>query len=312
MFKPNEILHFDVDEAISPYLTTGKKTDQPINPETAAGISGKEAVKVITFKSQSEITRGVLQEFPGLKLLVARTVGTNNVDPEACKEKGVSVYRIPDYGSQTVAEHALALLLSGARNITQADRFVRSGVWDYRKFQGITLHGKTGGVIGTGRIGLSFIRLVKAFGVKVLAYDMVRNQDAAAQLGFEYVTLPELLKNSQFISIHVPLLPQTKHLIAEQEMRLIPDNSILVNTSRGAVIDTDALVRYAKKFRAICLDVVEGEEKFSAGHPILSLPNLVVTPHIGFFTDESVRNIARITNENIDNFQKGIDNNRVI
>ena len=192
--------------------------------------------------------------------------------------------------------------MAGARNIVQANQEVHQGRFNYENFLGTSFKGKTLGIIGTGKIGLELIRLVKNFGLRVICYDVIKNEKANKELGFTYVALEYLLKNSDFISIHVPLFPSTVHLIGEREIKLMKNNIVLVNTSRGEIIDTKSLVKNIKKFKAVCLDVVEGEKSFSKKHILLKHENIIITPHIGFYTDDSIKEIARQTENYIEEF----------
>lgn len=308
--KNNSLIHFDVDEHIQKYLP---KNSVPYSiSNTALKKLKKENINYFSCKSQSNITDGILALLPNLKLIITRTAGTNHIDLNRCKKKNIAVYNIVDYGAFNIAEHALALLMSGARNIVSANDSARKGKFSYKSFLGTAIKGKTTGVIGTGRIGLEFIRLMKSMGTTVYAYDVYKNEKTQKELDFSYVTLLNLLKKSDFISIHVPLLPETKHLLSDKEFSIIKPGTILVNTARGEIIDTKALIKYSHKFKAICLDVLEEEGSFSKKNPLLKLKNVIMTPHIAFFSDESIKTIATETIKNIERFEKGENTNRVI
>ncbi len=293
-------VHFDVDENIKKYLK-GILFSFSLNSPNLPKIPNKPKISVVSIKSQSTIDKRVLNQLPNLKLIVTRTVGTDHVDFEECKKRGIMVKNIPDYGATNIAEHALALLLAGARNIINSNSCVHQGNFNYEPFIGVALKGKTLGVIGTGKIGLELIKLAKAFGLNILAYDVFQNEKAAKELNFPYVTLDKLLTGSDFISLHVPLLPTTFHLIGERQIKKMKEGAILVNTSRGGILDTKALLKNIKKFRAVGLDVLEGEKKFSKKNPLLKYKNIIITPHIAFYTDESIRKIAQETEALIKN-----------
>lgn len=297
------IVHFGVDEVLNKYLV-GKRFPFHLSYDTLPKIRDKETIEIITIKSQSIINKEILRYFPGLKLIITRTIGTDHIDLKTCQDRKVEVRNI-DYGVTSIAEHSMALLLAGSRNVIKANNDVHKGKFSYEDFLGVGLKGKTLGVIGTGKIGLAFIRLAKAFDLKIIAFDVVKNEKAARELSFKYIPLENLLTRSDFISIHVSLLPETKHMIGEKEIKHMKNEIILVNTSRGAVIDTKALVKYIKKFKAVCLDVLEDELNFSKSHPLLKYDNVIITPHIAFYTDLSVIEIARQTNMRIDNYLKG-------
>ena len=306
------ILHVDVDKNLIPLLSAGRTRSFTLRPGTVQRISKKQSVSCITCKSQSILTAEVLASFPSLKLIVARTVGTDNIDLKYCKAHGIAVYHIPNYGSQVVAEHALALTLAGARHIVQANREVHTGKFSYEPFFGMAIGGKTVGVVGTGKIGRAFIKLISAFGVKILAYDVFKNQKVAGDLGFQYLSLPKLLKSADIVSIHVPLLAKTKHLIGAKEFEIMKEGSILVNTSRGAIIDTNALLSRISKFWAVCMDVVEDEDKFTKYNPLVGYKNVIITPHVGFYTDQSIKRIVQETERCIMNYIKGTQEGKIV
>jgi len=287
------ILHLDLDDNLRQLFPAVKR---PPN----------NRVECITCKSQSVLSASAIKKFPRLTLIVARTVGVDNIDLNYCKAHNIAVYHTSDYGSQVVAEHALALTLAGARHIVQADREVHSGKFSYERFLGMAIGGKTIGVVGTGRIGSAFIKLLSPFGVHILAYDLVKN------IRVSYVSLRELLEKSDIVSIHVPLLPATKHLIGENEIQYMKQGSILVNTSRGAIIDTNSLIKNIQKFHAVCLDVVENEDKFTKQNPLLRYENVIITPHIGFYTDQSIKRIVKETERCIINYVRGNQKGRMV
>jgi lactate dehydrogenase-like 2-hydroxyacid dehydrogenase len=301
-FKKNMIYHFDVDEQIKPYLTKGELFPNPVSPETLSRIPKKEKVEIMTCKSQSHVTSEVIDAFPNLKMVIARTAGVDFIDTEACKAKGIIFHNIPDYGNYNIAEHALALVLAGARHIVNANTEIHTGLFSYKNFLGKAIRGKTVGVIGTGRIGLAFIQLIRVFDVKILAFDIFQNMNAQKEYGFAYVPLKKLLQDSDIISIHVPLLPDTHHLLNDEKIKLIKFGAILVNTSRGAIINTTALIKNISKFQAVCLDVLEDEQKFSKDNPLLTFSNVIITPHIAFYTDDSVKRIGDETIKYITNY----------
>lgn len=295
------IIHFDVDETLKKYL---KETclSFPLSLKNLKKISSRKSLEIISITSSTTIDKDILKHFPNLKLIITRSVGLDHIDLKTCKKRRVLVYNIPDYGPYNIAEYAIALLLTGARNIIQAVKSVHQGKFSYKKFLGVSLKEKTLGVIGTGKIGIEFIKLAKAFGVKILAYDINKNDKRVKELGFNYVNLNKLLAASDFISLHVPLSAETKHLIREKEIKLMKKGVVLVNTSRGAIIDTQALIKNIKKFKAVCLDVLENENEFSKSHELLQYNNVIITPHMAFYTDASVKKIANETEKLILNF----------
>ena len=296
-----KIVHFDVDTEIQKYLG-GDLSSFSLSVKSLKRLKNADKIEIITIKSQSVISEIILNRLLNLKLIITRTVGVDHIDIAACKKRKIIVKNIPDYGAYNIAEHALALLMVGARSIVQANDEIHNGKFNYRNFIGVSFKNKTLGVIGSGKIGLELIKLVQSFGLNIICYDVVKNEKASKEFNFKYVELNYLLKNSDFISIHVPLFKSTFHLIGEKEISLIKKDVILANTSRGEIIDTKALIKQIKKFKAVCLDVVEAEKSFNKKHPLLKYKNVIITPHIGFYTDESVSTIASITKKYISDY----------
>jgi D-lactate dehydrogenase len=253
----------------------------------------------------------------GVRLLALRSAGFNHVDLPAAKTLGLTVARVPEYSPRAVAEHTAAIVLSLNRKIHRAYARVREGNFALEGLLGFDLHGRTVGVIGTGRIGIAFIRIMRGFGCTVVAHDPYPNPEAEA-LGARYVTLPELLSASDIVSLHCPLTPDTRHLIDAKAVDAMKDGVMLVNTSRGAVIDTRAVIRGLKsgKIGNLGLDVYEEEEglffenlsdqviKDDVFARLLTFPNVLITGHQAFFTVEALTAIAEITIGNITEFEK--------
>ena len=289
------VAHFDVDNFLESRLTSGEIFPFCLSIENLHKISNKDKIEIITIKSSSKIDKKLLNQFPNLKLIITRTVGTDHIDLKACQEKKIKIMSLPDYGSEVIAEHAMALLLAGCRQIIKANKAIHLGKFSYCDFLGISLSGKTLGVIGVGKIGLAFIKMAKGFNLKILAFDVVKNIKATKDLGFSYVSFDELIKQSDIISLHLPLSSETHYLINKNVIDKMKDNVILINTARGGVIDTQALVNSIKKFRFIGLDVLEDEKNFGKFNPLLKFDNILITPHLAFYTDESLKNIASQT-----------------
>ncbi|MDQ1702430.1 MAG: D-lactate dehydrogenase [Frankiaceae bacterium] len=249
----------------------------------------------------------------GTRLIALRATGFNNVDVEAARGAGMTVTRVPSYSPYAVAEHALTLILSLNRHIPRAYQRVRDGNFSLTGLLGFDLHGKTIAVIGTGRIGAVMVRLLSGFGCDVLAYDVHRNPACEAD-GATYVELPELLRRADVISLHCPLVPETRHLIDGAAIDVMKQGVVLVNTSRGALVDTQAAIDGLKSghIGALGLDVYEeeaslffedlsdtviGDDTFSR---LLTFPNVLITGHQAFFTREALDEIARTTIATLD------------
>ncbi len=262
-----------------------------------------------------EIITGLKEN--GVKQIALRCAGFNNVDIEAAQKHGISVVRVPAYSPYAVAEHTLGLILSLNRKFHKAYTRVRDGNFALDGLLGFDLHGKTVGVIGTGKIGEIFINLVKGFGCKVIAYDKFPNEKLKAA-GIEYVDLQEIYKHSDVISLHCPLTFETFHMINEYAIASMKTGVMIINTSRGPLIDTDAVIVGLKKGKVgyLGLDVYEEEEElFFEDHSetviqddkfvrLQTFPNVLITAHQAFFTKEAILNIAETTFENINMFFK--------
>jgi D-lactate dehydrogenase len=271
----------------------------------------KEADVLLTRDQFGPITAEIMKGCPKLKLIVTRSAGYDHIDLEAAKARGIVVCNVPDYGAHMIAEHAFGLMLAVARNICRGnERYRQIKHFDDTGLMGVELYNKTLGVIGAGRIGQHAIRIGKGFGMKVMAFDVVQNQNLAAEMGFEYVSLNELLAGSNFISIHVALLESTKHLINSDTLARIKPGAILVNTSRGGVVDTAALkdALAAGRLGGAGLDVLEDERSL---YHDFGDANVVVTPHLGWYTKEARDRIMQITLDNVKAWLQGNPINRV-
>lgn len=252
----------------------------------------------------------------GVKLILMRCAGFNNVDIDKAKECGIKVLRVPGYSPEAVAEHAMALALAANRRIHKAYVRVRENDFSLGGMLGFNFYQKTAGIVGTGKIGAAMARICHGFGMKVIAYDLYQNPS----LDFvTYVSLDELLAQSDLISLHCPLMDETYHLINKETIQKMKDGVILVNTSRGGLVKTDDLIEgiRARKFFAVGLDVYEEEKKnvfedrsddimeSSVTARLLSFPNVVITSHQGFFTQEALEAISETTLNNAVAFEKG-------
>lgn len=254
----------------------------------------------------------------GVKLIALRSAGYNHVDYAYALQKGISVCRVPAYSPHAVAEHTVALILSLNRKIPRAHNRIKEGDFSLTGLMGFDLYQKTIGIIGTGQIGSVFAKIMNGFGCNILAYDIEKNK-YCLKLGVHYVSLSELLKNSHIISLHCPLNPKTKHIINDQTLALMPPGAMLINTGRGQLIQTKAVIDAlkSKKLGYLGIDVYEEEENlFFDDHSddiinddlfcrLQTFPNVLITGHQGFFTQEAIHNIAKITLENISNFESG-------
>ena len=254
----------------------------------------------------------------GVKIVALRCAGFNNVDLAAAKEMGVSVVRVPAYSPYAVAEHALALMMALNRKTHRAFNRVREGNFALHGLLGFDMHGKTVGIVGTGRIGAVLANIMHGLGCRVLAEDSWQNPECL-QIGVQYVDLPTLLRESDIISLHCPLTPETKHLINPQSIALMKPGVMLINTGRGALVDTRAVIAGLKSrhIGTLGLDVYEQEEGVffedlsfeiiddDLLERLLTFPNVMITSHQGYFTREALSAIAETTLENISQLERG-------
>jgi len=252
----------------------------------------------------------------GVRLLALRCAGFNNVDLTAAQRLGLAVGRVPAYSPEAVAEHAVALILALARQTHRAFVRVREGNFSLEGLLGMDLHDKTVGLLGTGKIGLALARIMAGFGCRLLAHDPFPNAAAAERLGMAYVPLPELLAQSDIVSLHFPLTPETQRLINATTLAQMKRGAMLINTSRGAILDTPAVIEALKSGQLghLGLDVYEEEADLfyedlsdtvlqdDVFARLLTFPNVLVTGHQGFFTTGAMRSIAGTTLANLDHF----------
>ena len=284
-----------------------------LNRDTAALAAGFDAVCVFVNDTVDAVVVDKLCQL-GVKAIVLRCAGFNNVDIKACEGK-LRVFRVPAYSPHAVAEHAMALLLTINRRTHKAYIRTRDFNFSLQGLAGFDLYGKTVGIVGTGKIGRVFADICKGFGMKILAYDKFPNPDA----GLDYVDLPELFAQADIISLHCPLTEETHHLINSDTIPMMKKGVTIINTSRGALVDTEALINgiKEKKVGAACLDVYEEEGDFFyedfSGHIVqddklvrlIAMPNVIVTSHQAFLTSEALDNIAATTVNNLTRFFSG-------
>lgn len=254
----------------------------------------------------------------GIKFIALRCAGFNNVDLKAAKAKDIKVYRVPAYSPEAVAEHAVALILTLNRKTHKAYNRVREGNFSLEKLTGFNLFGKTIGVIGTGKIGIAFCKIMLGFGCKLIAYDIIQS-DYLKTLGVHYCSLDELLANADIVSLHCPLTTQTKHLINEGSINKMKQQVMLINTSRGGLLHTKDTITALKKGKIAYLgiDVYEQEQDLFFKDlseelildddisRLLTFPNVLVTAHQAFLTEEALTQIAQITLKNINDYVEG-------
>jgi D-lactate dehydrogenase len=295
---------------------------EALTSENADKVKDFDSVSVFVF---SEVFKEALEKLPNLKFITTRSTGFDHIDMKECEKRNIIGCNVPFYGDNTVAEHSFALLLTLTRkmhkaNMSQQKTFAIEGL------KGIDLNGKTFGVIGAGRIGLYAIKFARGFGMDVLAYDIIFNDFAREVLGYKYVSLEELLQNSDIISVYAPLNKYTYHMLNKENIRLVKRGAIFINTSRGGLIDTEALKDALDEgiISAAGLDVIEGEEFLieekmkpretltdeekrilQRNLEIIERENVIFTPHIAFNTQEAAQRILDTTITNIKAYLEG-------
>ncbi len=295
------------------------------SPLTEDLVSNIQESQVIVLFVNSKVSREIIDRLPNLKYIATMSTGFDHIDLEACKERNIVISNVPTYGEFTVAEHTFALILTISRKIFESQVKIKEGVFSPEGLTGFDLNGKTLGVIGTGNIGRNVIKIAKGFGMNVIAYNRSYNEALSQELGFTYKDLDSVLRESDIVTLHVPLTGETQHLINEDKFSIMKDGAIIINTSRGGVLDTTALLKAIenKKIQA-GIDVLEEEpllkeekqlltRKFNTeelqcvieGHMLAMNPNVVMTPHNAFNSREALRRIIDTTIENVHGFNSG-------
>jgi D-lactate dehydrogenase len=304
---------------------------EPLDQSNIPNFTG---VEIISTHTNSKINSTVIENLKSLKLICTRTTGFDHIDTKTAAGKNIPVCNVPAYGENTVAEFAFALLLALSRKVPEAHKQVtETGSFLQAELKGFDLKGKTIGVIGTGRIGMNAIKMAKGFQMNVVAYDPFPKTELADELGFRYVGFEELLGLSDIITLHAMLADSTRHMINEQSIYHIKRGAILINTARGGLVQTSALVKALEEgvISAAGLDVLEEEgdmqdemnllhnphpkleelQNVLSNNYLINHPRVIVTPHIAFNTAEAVERILDTTIENILSFANGQIKNRV-
>lgn len=306
--------------ALSQQPLTVHVMPEPLSDETQRLARGADVLSVFIY---STLTPNILRHLPRLRLIATRSTGFDHIDLATCRRRHVAVANVPSYGENTVAEHTFALILALSRNIHKAYVKTMRGDFSLEGLQGFDLKGKTLGVIGGGHIGLHVIKMAKGFGMEVLVFDVRRNVFLSEVLDFEYAPLETLLRHADIVSLHVPYMSSTHHLMNRKTFGLMKRGALFINTARGGLVETDALVWALDKglIGGAGLDVLEGEElvkeerqllskDFSKeklttalkNHILLHRENVVITPHIAFDSREALQRILETTVTNITSF----------
>lgn len=292
-----------------------------------------EGVECLCVFVTSHVGRDEFEKLPNVKLIATRSTGFDHIDVTVAKARGVAVVSVPIYGENTVAEFAFALLLTISRKMSASIARTKSGSFSSEGLEGFDIKGKTIGVVGTGSIGKNVMQIAKGFGMRVIAFDVRQDTESATRIGFEYVTLEVLLAQSDVISLHLPENEHTRHIINAEKIGMMKRGVCIVNTARGGLIDTEALVLALKdgQVGGAGLDVLSEEgniddemKLIGQSHPneeamktlllnhyLLEHPSVVITPHTAFNTKEAIQRILDVTVENILSFSSGTPKNIV-
>ena len=295
---------------------------QKLNPKKVDRFKDLEIISTFIY---SQVNDKVLEKMPKLKLVTTRSTGFDHIDLKSCAAHGLLVCNVPNYGENTVAEQTFALILTLSRKIIDSVERTRHGSFELEGLRGFDLKDKTLGVVGTGNIGKHVIRIGQGFGMKIIAFDVFKDEILAKEKNFPYVSMEELLKQSDIVTLHVPYNEHTHHLIDKKKIGLMKSSVVIINTSRGGIIDTDALVKAlkSKKIAGAGLDVLEGEcelmeerelvskdfpskcdmKTLVEDHILLCMPNVIVTPHNAFNTNEALMRILQSNIDSIDGFK---------
>jgi phosphoglycerate dehydrogenase-like enzyme len=275
-------------------------------PKTLDELKERVRTADIAIVGWTDLTEEIIDSAKKLKMVSIWATTCHYVNLEAAKERGIAVTHVPGYATEAVAEYVFALLLAAIRKVRSADEHVRRGGFDWRPFGGNELAGKTLGIIGTGSIGCRVAEIAKAFKMQILGFDKYPNMKRAEEIGMKYVDLYTLLKESDFITLHVTLTSETERMIGRKEMDNMKKGAVIINTSQGKVIDEKALIDSLKsgKLSYAGLDVFE-EEPPSKDNPLFKLDNTVLSPHIGFHTVEAAKRCTDICVDNVLKFVEG-------
>ena len=324
-----KIAFFETEDREKNYISSKLNKEEIsffLEPLDSENLEKAKDFNIISIFVYSKITKEVLAKLPNLKLIATRSTGFDHIDLLDAKEKKINVCNVPFYGENTVAEHTFALILDLSRKIYLSLERTKKGDFSLDGLRGFDLKGKTLGIVGMGHIGMHVARMAKGFEMNVISYDLKRDTQLPKKIGFEYVSFEDLLKNSDIITLHVPYNKNTHHLINSENISLIKKGSYLINTSRGGLIETTALLKALSEeiLAGVGLDVLEEEffikeeaqllsKEFSKiydlktalqNNILLRQDNVIITPHNAFNSQEAVQRILDTTVENIKSFLK--------
>jgi len=327
---PTKIAFFEIEPWEQTYITEHLDKNMEFaffpDPLTIDNVELADGFEVISTFIYSDISRDVIERLSGLRFIATRSTGFDHIDLNACRERAIEVSNVPSYGENTVAEHTFALILALSRKILPSAERTRRGNFDLTGLRGFDLKGKTIGVVGAGHIGQHVIRIARGFEMNILVFDVRRDELLAKNLGFNYADLEELLRASDVISLHAPYSPHTHHMINRKNIHSIKRGAVLINTSRGGLVETAALVEALREgiLSGVGLDVLEEEGLIKEERQLLSREfphellriafethlllfrnDVIITPHNAFNSIEAVQRITDTTISNINAFIEG-------
>ncbi len=325
-----EVQEWERDQLLKAF-PDAQLVEDKLTPDNASNFTNTEVASSFIY---SNFGKEVLEKMPSLKYVTTRSTGFDHIDMQTAREKGVTVSNVPEYGSKTVAEHTFALILTLSRriyeSINQAKRF---DFFDHRNIQGVDLDGKTLGIIGLGKIGMNVLKIAQGFGMKTIIHTRSRDEELAKNNNFTYAELPELLSSSDFVTLHLPYSEATRHTINKNNVVMMKKGSYLINTARGGLVETEALVIGLEKeiLAGVGIDVLEEEKELCEeaeimtmeyrqnvdfktlvlDHILMNHPRVVITPHNAFNSIEALNRITETTIQNIQAFLNGSVQNEV-
>ena len=336
MFFRKKITFFELEEWEKEYVKKNLKgfrttfIDGPLTPDNASKAKDSEIIGVFIY---SRINTQILDKLPKLRMIATFSTGYDHIDIAECQKRNITICNVPVYGENTVAEHTFALILSLSRKIYESIRRTRKGNFDYDGLRGFDLKGKTIGLIGTGHISAHVARMAYGFEMNIIGYDIHEDPELIKDYGLKYVDMNTLLKTADIVSLHLPLNDKTKYTINKKNISLMKNSAIIINTARGGLIETDALVKalQGKKIAGAGLDVLEEEsaikeekqllsEQFAPqynmqtlleNHILLQSENVIITPHNAFNSVEALQRIIDTSLENIRKYDAKMPQNIV-
>lgn len=335
-----KMLMFDFRSSEKNFFTTNNESDfditfrnENLNENTKLSTKERNETVILSVFTTSKITEKVLNQFNNLQIIATRSTGYNHIDIEACRKKNIAVINVSDYGRTSVAQYTIGITLAMIRNVIQSSNDVKNRHIDYEKYEGHDISNLILGVIGTGSIGSAVCEIAHTLGMKIYAHDLKINKNINSFV--EYVSLNDILKNSDIITLHIPYQKEFHHLISTQEFSMMKESSYIINTARGELVDTKALYTAIKsgKIKGAALDVLECEELLISNEDIdtelhntsceclknalisqklMEFDNVIITPHIAYNTKESIDKILKTMFFDIKNYFKGMHTNRIV